>query len=122
MLDTTNLLLPMPNPVNGSVNGEKDNSSQALHDTPRVGCAVRPFGGFTVSEWPSADIVDNQGSVEKVEVVSRTHTRSRAEEQLDSSLGVTRPTLPAPAQTIGKLLSVISRTGSNEPLRDTKPR
>ena len=60
MLNTTNLLLPMPNPVDGSVNDERDNSSQALHDTPRVGCAVRPFGGHTDSEWSSDNLVNNR--------------------------------------------------------------
>ena len=72
MLDTTHLLLPLPIPVNGSINGEKDNRRQALHDTPHVGCTVRPFRGTTDSDWYSDNLVITQGEAEKVKVASRT--------------------------------------------------
>jgi hypothetical protein len=97
---TTYLLLPMPKPVNGTVKGEKDNNSQALYDTQRIGLMNGLNGIQTGTVSPAGALSAQKGEVEKVEVVSRTHTRSRAEEQLDSSLGVTRPTPPDPAQTL----------------------
>ena len=64
---------------------------------------MRPFGGQTNSDWYSDVLVNNQGGAEKVEVVPRTHARWREGDQLDSSSGVTRPALLAPAQTIRTL-------------------
>ena len=103
MQDTTHLLSPLPIPVDGSINGDEDNRSQTLHDTPRVECAVRPFGDHTDSERSSVNLVNNKGEVEKVDIVPRTQARWREGDQLDSSLGVTRPTLPDSTQTKGKL-------------------
>ena len=97
---STHLLLPRSTPVHGSINGEKDNSSQALHDTQRVRCTEGLFGGLTITDSPPVDLVDKKGDAKKAEIVSRTHTRSRAEEQLGSLFGVTRPTPLVPAQTI----------------------
>ena len=103
MQDTTHLLSPLPIPVDGSINGDEDNRSQTLHDTPRVECAVRPFGDHTDSERSSVNLVNNKGEVEKVDIVPRTQARWREGDQLDSSLGVTRPTSLVPSQTLRNL-------------------
>ena len=51
--------------VHGFVKGEKDNNSQALHDTPRVRCDLGLFRGQTNTASPSVVLVIQNGEVEK---------------------------------------------------------
>ena len=103
VLDTeifTHLILLKPKPVHGIIKSKKDNSSsQALHDTPRVGCTTRACGSYTYPDSPTVVYVNTKGEVEKADTVPRTQARWREEDQLGSSLGVTRPTPLASTQT-----------------------
>ena len=53
----TNLVLPLPKPVHGFIIGKKNNISQALHDTQRVGCTARTYGDPTVTELLTVHLV-----------------------------------------------------------------
>ena len=96
----THLKLLKPKPVHGIIKSKQDNSSsQALHDTPRVGCTTRACRSYTYPDSPTVVYVNTKGEVEKADTVPRTQARWREEDQLGSSLGVTRPTPLASTQT-----------------------
>ena len=119
ILDTTHPLLLRSKSVHGTLSSEKDNSSQALpmeplYEAPCVGCSSRRCGSPTGPEsCPSCVHVKSKGGNKKVETDSRTHTRSRAEEQLDSLSGVTRPAPLAPAQTHRNLIAALVESREN---------
>ena len=127
ILDTTHPLLLRSTSVHGTLSSEKDNSSQALpmeplYEAPCVGCSSRRCGSPTgPGSCPSCVHVKSKGGNKKVEIDSRTHTRSRAEEQLDGLSGVTRPAPLAPAQTHRNLIAALvelRENGLEAPLPD----
>ena len=81
-----------------------------------MGCSSRRCGSLTGLDWPPHCVhVKSKGGNKKVEIDSRTHTRCRAEEQLDGLSGVTRPAPLAPSQTHRNLIAALVELRENAP-------